>query len=203
MCGGRDEGGREPIRASSCEMGVSFNSPTLRVPGSGSRSRMRRAYPPSSYDDFMCLKPPLLLWIAVVYLSRAVTLPIVLGFSSMSGGSRDISAFVGGFIGVENLLPSLIAALVLFAFMRRAPSGSRAIRWIWARGRILLAISAGADVFFLAAGVASHGERPGDQAGSLILAASLDLYFLAYVLTARRVRDTFSDFPAAVDSAQR
>ena len=160
---------------------------------------MRRAYPSSSYDDFMCLKPPLLLWIATIYLSRAVTLPIVLGFSAMGGGSSDIAAFVGGFIGVENLLPSLIAALVLCAFVRRAPSGSRAIRWIWAHGRMLLSISAGADILFLAASAASQREQAGDQPGSLILAASLDLYFLAYVLTARRVRDAFADFPA-IDS---
>ena len=144
----------------------------------------------------MCLKPPVLLWIAAVYLSRAVTLPIVLGFSALGGGSSDIAAFVGGFISVENLLPSLIAALVLCALVRRAPPGSRAIRWIWAHGRMLLAVSAGGDFLLLGAAAASHWGQDGEVTGSLVLAASMDLYFLAYVLSARRVRDAFSDFPA-------
>ena len=163
---------------------------------------MRRAYPLSSYDDFMCLKPPLLLWIAAVYLSRAVTLPILLGFSALGGGSSDISVFVGGFIDVESLLPSLIAAPVLCALFRRAPSGARAVRWAWAHGRLLLSTSAAADCSLSVMAAASHWGRDGNQTGSFVLAASMDLYFLAYVMTAKRVRDAFSDFPAT-DSPAR
>lgn len=37
---------------------------------------MARRYTPSSYDDYFCLKPPVLLWIAALYLSRAVVLLI-------------------------------------------------------------------------------------------------------------------------------
>lgn len=37
---------------------------------------MPRTYSPASYDDNWCLKPPLLLWVALIYLSRAISLPV-------------------------------------------------------------------------------------------------------------------------------
>ncbi|HUN24816.1 MAG TPA: hypothetical protein VMU67_00810 [Steroidobacteraceae bacterium] len=165
---------------------------------------MSRTYPPSSYDDFMCLKPPLLLWIAALYLSRAVSLPIVLGFTSLVGGSSgDIRAFVGGFIGAESLLPSLIAFAVLCGLVRRAPTGSRAIRWVWARGQWLLALSAGVDFAFRATDVSVRLAGASDQTVPALLAAAMDLYFLAYVLAARRAHDAFAEFPAATDVVSR
>ena len=43
------------------------------------------SYSPSNYDDEMCLKPPLLLWLAVLFLCRAIMLPVVIGIGHKIG----------------------------------------------------------------------------------------------------------------------
>lgn len=45
---------------------------------------MARVYGPSSYDDHFCLKPAALLWLAVIYLSRALLLVVIYVVSSDS-----------------------------------------------------------------------------------------------------------------------
>ena len=156
---------------------------------------MGRRYSPSSYDDYMCLKPPLLLWLAVIYLSRAVTLPIVLGIGSLGGGGWDIRAFAGAFLNFDTLAPSLIAALVLCAMVRRVPSGSRLLRRVWAHGRVLLVAAALLDFGLALLSWTLHGTDVDHSGEATLLAAGLDLYFAAYVLTTRRVRDVFAEFP--------
>jgi hypothetical protein len=76
---------------------------------------------------------------------------------------------------------------------RRSNNASRPVRWIWTHGRILLALSAAADIA-LAIPQFMHLEFTDDSVVSLVSAA-VDAYFLLYVLAARRVRDTFLDFP--------
>ena len=156
---------------------------------------MARRYDLSNYDDYMCLKPPALLWVAVLYLSRAIVLPVVLGFSSMGGGTADVKAFAGAFFSVNTMAPSVIAFLVLCPLMRRSPSGLPVFRWIWAHGRSFLAAAALLD-FALTARECWHTGMA-EISGLSLLAAALDLYFLTYILFAQRVRDVFADFPTA------
>jgi hypothetical protein len=162
---------------------------------------MRRRYDPSNYDEHFCLKPPLLLWLALVYLSRAITLPLAVQISSLAGGSADTTALIRGAFSAYSLLPSLIAAVVFVALIRRSPSGSRAARWIWARGRILLATSAILDLGLSFVDPQSgHGGASG-AIEARVLTAAFDLYFLVYILAAGRVRDAFAAFPAPADRA--
>lgn len=154
-----------------------------------------RRYAAFNYDDYLCLRPPLLLWIAVLYLSRAITLPIVMGLGYFVGVDHDAINLLQGFWTIETLFPSLIAATMLYAMVRRLPSASTVVRWIWAHGRILLTASAVMDLVLLVL----HGlQRDAlvDQAAPSLVAAILNLYFVLYILMARRVRDTFADFPA-------
>jgi hypothetical protein len=157
-----------------------------------------RRYNIASYDQNLCLKPPLMLWVCVLYLSRAVSLPIVIGLGSVTGGGGDTAGLVRGLFGPRALVPSALAFLVLFALAMRSPSAGRAVRWIFARGRILLAVAAMLDAALVLSGVSWEQVQSGDPqiAGSL-LGAVLDGYVLVYVLTARRVRDFFRDFPPA------
>lgn len=162
-------------------------------------SALNHTYAPSSYDDYFCLKPPLMLWLAVLYLSRAITLPIMMGMGSYFGVNRDALKMFRALWTVQTLVPSMLAAIVLFALLRRAPGASKAVRWIWARGRLLVAIAAGLDLALTVVPLIRAGEI-NDAAVLSAIAGVIDLFFLAYVLFARRIRDTFSDFPPALDS---
>jgi hypothetical protein len=159
---------------------------------------MRPSYPLSYYDDHMCLKPPLLLWVAVLYLSRAITLPVAMAIGSFAGvDSRAITLF-RAFWSLDALIPSLIALVVLYALCRRIPTAPKLIRWVWGHGRIILTVSAVADVALLSIGLIKQGEI-NDLSVLSAIAALVDLYFLVYILAARRVRHAFAEFPAAAD----
>lgn len=161
---------------------------------------MRGSYAPSDYDGYYCLKPPFLLWLAILYLARAVLLPLAAGLSSVAAMGPDTRALIQSLVDFNTLIPSAVAVTVLYAAIRRIPSASGHVRWIWSHGRAFLAAAALLD---LAVAVMElpiwHGELTDSPPASLLIAA-LDLYFLTYVLAARRVRDVFADFPLAVDS---
>ncbi len=152
------------------------------------------AYGPSSYDDYLCLKPPLLLWVAVLYLSRAITLPVAMGIASFAGVNADAIALLRRLWTVESLAPSLIAAVILYALCRRVPTASGLLRWIWARGRVFLVVSAAIDLI-LSLSSPIRLREINDEVLLSVLSAAVDLYFLLYIFAARRVRDTFSEFP--------
>ncbi len=163
---------------------------------------MSRGYSPSSYDDNFCLKPPGLLWLAVLYLSRAFLLLVIYVVSSVSRVSPDALATLRGTVSIYAFVPSLVAAPVLFALLHRAPSSAELVRWIWAHGRTILTLAAILDC---AASIGSSGLIDEDAANLNVislLAALFDIYFLVYILATRRVRDAFADFPppAAVTS---
>jgi hypothetical protein len=152
-------------------------------------------YPPSTYDEHLCLKPPLMLWLCILFLSRAVTLPFLIGLSSLGGGTSNTMQFVRGLFSTNTLFPSCIALAVLCALIRRSPSGPGWARWIWARGRLILALSAVLDFALALAGSPIWDVQLIQQAAMSPLTGALDLYFLAYLLASKRTRDTFSDFP--------
>jgi hypothetical protein len=165
-------------------------------------SHSQNTYGESSYDHHMCLKPPLLLWLAVLYLCRAVTLPAAMGIGTVAGVNADAIALFHGLWSIQTLLPSAIALCVLYALCRRLPNASMPVRWIWANGRILLALSAGTDLVLSLIALIRQGEID-DQALMSLLAAAVDAYFLLYILLARRVRDAFAEFPLPLDAARK
>jgi len=55
-----------------------------------------RRYSLASYDRHLCLKPPLLLWLAALFLSRAISLPLVIGLGSLGGGSANVNGWCTG-----------------------------------------------------------------------------------------------------------
>jgi hypothetical protein len=151
-------------------------------------------YSPSSYDDYFCLKPPLLLWIATLFLSRAISLPLAVGLGHFAGVSSDATSVLQRVISLETLLPSALAAAVLIAMFRRSPNASSAVRWVWSHGRTFLAAAAALD-FALSIFALTRSDNSDGQPLSLVIIATVDFYFLVYVLFARRVRDTFAAFP--------
>lgn len=164
---------------------------------------MARTYSPSSYDDHFCLKPPALLWLAVLYLSRAFVLLVIFDLASVSGIPPEAVAMLRGTVSIYALIPSLAAAPVLYALVRRAPSSTIPVRWIWSHGLVFLTLAALLDC---AVSLSASGIIGGDfadlQAGALVTAA-FDIYFLVYLVATRRVRDAFADFPPFVPARRR
>lgn len=164
---------------------------------------MARTYNPSSYDDHFCLKPPALLWLAVLYLSRAFLLLVIYVASSVSRVSPEALATLRGAVSIYAFVPSLVAAPVLYALLHRAPSATRLARWFWSHGRTILALAAILDC---AASVGSSGVIDGDVLNLnpvSLLTALFDVYFLVYIVATPRVRDAFADFPAAAAAVPR
>jgi hypothetical protein len=159
-------------------------------------------YPSSYYDDEMCLKPPLMLWLAVLFLSRGLTLPIAMGMGHYAGvDSRALDA-IRTYWSADSVLPALIAVVILYVLCRRSPSSHRWMRWIWARGQIFLAASAILDIGLLLNSAFGQGEIVNSSLSS-IAAAAIDLYFLVYILAAPRARDSFAEFPAPLDQVKK
>jgi hypothetical protein len=155
---------------------------------------MPDTYAPNDYDDNFCLKPPFLLWLALLFLSRGVLLPFVIGLSASGGGNSESIKYLKDVFATNALIPALIAAPVLLALLRRAPRASALFRWLWTHGRSLLTLSALIDLTFALRIVFEEGTV--DQAAfGAIVSAGIDTYFLLYLLTVRRVRDSFSEFP--------
>jgi hypothetical protein len=163
--------------------------------------RVRLPYAASNYNDDLCLKPPLLLWLAVIYLSRAITLPVLMGIGAFARVNANALALFHQFWSLETLFPSLIACIVLIALFRRAPKASKPLRWIWAHAKALLALSAGLDIAISLVLAIRQGGMD-QQLLVWLLAAGIDAYFLLYILVARRVRDTFAEFPPPLDSTE-
>jgi hypothetical protein len=159
------------------------------------------SYPLSYYDHHMCLKPPLLLWVAVLYLSRAITLPVAMAIGHFAGvDPRAVSSF-RALWSLDALAPSLIAAVVLYVLCRRVPTAPRPVRWIWARGRMFLGVAAALDIALLLAAFIRERDNS-DLPLSSLFAAAVDMYFLLYILVAKRVRDAFSEFPAPFEPSE-
>jgi hypothetical protein len=159
------------------------------------------SYSPSNYDDDMCLKPPLLLWLAVLFLCRAIMLPVVIGIGHVAGVNADAMTQLREFWSADQLVPAVIAIPVLCALCWRSASAPDFLRGVWARGRVFLALSAAVDIALPL--ISQLWQRQiTDQIVPTLFASGVDVYFLAYILAARRVRDTFSDFPAPLRPAK-
>jgi hypothetical protein len=157
---------------------------------------MRLRYSLSDYDKHFCLKPPVPLWAALFFLSRAVTLPFLLGIGGFAGIDQNTRALFNGLLDWPTMIPSAIAAAVVIALVRRHPSASRPIRWIWSHGRVLLAVAAVLDMVL---SILTSPLRHGELSVLPFVTVLIDLYLLAYILAARRVRDVFADFPQPLE----
>ncbi|HTY49070.1 MAG TPA: DUF2919 family protein [Steroidobacteraceae bacterium] len=157
-------------------------------------------YPLSNYDANLCLKPPLLLWLAALFLARAALLPLVTALGSFAALNQDSTALLRGFWSVAGLPASLIAAAVLYALARRQPSAPASVLWLLSHGRMLLAVAAAIDLLCSLLAGGTPVELSAALPPPSWMTAAADVYFLTYILGARRVRDTFLDLSRAVAS---
>lgn len=162
---------------------------------------MQHPYPASAYDDNFCLKPPLMLWVALAYLSRAVTVPLLMVVSSYFANSSvgDTFGLVSHVYDRRAIAPALVALLVLFALVRRTPRASRLTRAIWRHGRALLIVAAILDVAL--AFVTPLSDPTVDEAWVRAgIGGLIDGWLVFYIAKAARLRDTFAEFPPPIDA---
>jgi hypothetical protein len=152
-------------------------------------------YPASEYDEYWCLKPPPLVWLATLYLSRSITLPLIMAVGTIAGIDSSSSGWLKSLWSLNAIAPSLIAAVILYDLFRRVPTASQGVRWTWARGRIFLGLSAALDLALSAITIVRLGNASSEALMAMLCGAA-DLAFLAYVFLTRRVRDTFAHFPS-------
>jgi hypothetical protein len=78
------------------------------------------SYPESCFDDDFCLKPPVLLWAAGLFLSRGAALPIVFGLGRFAGVNSEALGVLHALWRSDALIPAVFAAPVLYSLVRRA-----------------------------------------------------------------------------------
>ena len=166
---------------------------------------MAHSYSASSYDDNFCLKPPPLLWVAVLYLSRAFLLLVIYMVSTqtLSRVSPQGMAELRGTVSIYAFIPALVAAPVFYGLLSRAPSSGNLVRWFWSHGRtiLILATIADASISVISSGIIGGDSM--DVNAAFLVAALFDAYFLIYMLVTRRIRDVFAAFPLPLPPTPR
>jgi hypothetical protein len=156
-----------------------------------------KKYGYACFDKHACLKPSTGLVASVLFLCRAVLLPVFIGLASIKGSSQGMTWVLAG--NAHPALTSLFALpalAVLVALVRRSPQAGPWLRRTWAHGRSLLLLSALAQ-----AGIALRDVTAGglavDSAAALasIVVLALLIALIGYLLLSRRVRDSFLEFP--------
>ena len=163
---------------------------------------MSKVYDFKDYDKYLSLKPSFELWVIIVYFLR----PLILKASTIQMGRGAKSSSVSGlkdmiypddfgfFLAIATTIPVLV---VIFAYAKRKPEAPDYIQTLWRNGGKLLVLTAILNIAVVFAPFVldiSHRVNPMGW-GQLVIAVCI----IAYLLTSKRVRDTFVDFPVAAE----
>ena len=151
-------------------------------------------YPPSSYDDNLVLKVPLLLWVAMFFLVRHF---IFLGLTFLPRVG-DAMSYLRDVVEPMFLIADLFAAPVLYIALRRKPGSPKWMRRLWNRGRAVLVASAliYAGLWIINFAIEQRWHLMALKE-ALVVSLAFDFVFLVFVTTSPLVRDVFQDFPPA------
>lgn len=154
------------------------------------RNRKHRNYSYEYFDQHLSLRPGLCLVVAMLYLSKNFSLPLV-AFAFGRGIDGHMSYILEGtkhpFLF---LLSSLPALLVILAWSRRLPNAGWSIHFIWEWGRWFLITSVILDTLLILILDRSFSK---DLEQIYLF---LDSGVLGFLLINQRVRNVFNDFPA-------
>ena len=143
------------------------------------------------YDKYSCLKPNADMWLVIAYLVHSFVLFIVYLVTQfrMRGGAGEV-----GYLGAMHpvsVLSAVPAITVVWAYFNRAPGKAGFTRAIWHHGHALLLLSCALSTVH-PLWVITH-TRHIDAIPVLLL--TLDLAALIYLVTSRRVKEVFADYP--------
>ena len=159
---------------------------------------MSKIYNFTDYDKYLSLKINFELWLIIAYFLR----PLILKISTIQMGrgakSDSVSGlkdlvYPGDFGFFLAILATLPVFLVIFAYMKRKPEAPDYIRTLWRHSGKLLVLTAVLNVVVVFVPfILNMAYRINLMGwGQLVIAACI----IAYLVTSRRVKDTFADFP--------
>lgn len=151
-------------------------------------------YPASAYDDQLVLRPPLGVWVTLVFLLR----PIIVLVASVTNKVDRVGllnlVYPDRQWAVAHALAALPAIAVAVAYTRRDPKASAGVRWLWQHGRALLMASLTLNVVFLLYPVLTEHAR---FATSALIQTTVCALLAYYLFRSPRVADAFADFPTS------
>ena len=164
---------------------------------------MSKVYDFSDYDKYLSLKINIDLWLIIAYFMKPLILKastIQMGFGAKSASVSGLKDLVyphdfGFFLALLSTLPVF---LLIFAYMKRKPEAPGYIRTLWHNSGKLLLLTAILNIVivFVPSLVSMAYQINLLDWGQLAIAACI----IVYLLTSRRVKDTFADFPVATEA---
>ncbi len=160
---------------------------------------MSEEYTYKDYDRYLCLKPGSDLVLAILFLLR----PYILLVSSLRmgrggsgvtgvGGLKDL-VYPNNLSLTIGILATAPVILFLIAWVKRKPGASAFIQQIWHKGATILTMAALLSVLAVLFPVMTGAMHAIHPVGWVQLA--LSVLIMLYLQLARRVKDTFADFP--------
>jgi hypothetical protein len=150
-----------------------------------------RIYPASAYDENLCIKISVSLWLAILFLLRPYMV-LLLSLANMANHTELIYLLYANettfALGAMAALPT---AVLFIAWTKRQLGSGKKIRWIWRHGRTFLIVSAVLNLTIVVIPVFWLGRGP---EFSDVAQAILTMYVILYLCRSERVRDTFRDF---------
>ena len=164
---------------------------------------MSKLYSFSDYDKYLSLKINFELWLIIAYFLR----PFILKISTIQMGRGAKSDSVSGLKDLVYpndfgfflaFLATVPVFLVVYAYMKRKPEAPDYIRTLWRNSNHLMVIAAVLNIVIVFIPfLASTAYRVNLMGWGQVAIA---VYIIFYLLTTRRVKDAFADFPAVIEA---
>lgn len=153
---------------------------------------MTLKYAPERYDDHLCLRVPVTLWLCLVFLVRHL---LLLGITFLPTTGQEITV-LRELIRPEYLLADLIALPVLVLGFRRRPRSPHWMPKLWRIGLRLLLASAGLYLLLLCAHLLALA-RPltATLNEATLISVLINLAIIAYLIRSPLLRDLFTQWP--------
>ncbi|WP_462321883.1 DUF2919 family protein [Halochromatium sp.] len=153
---------------------------------------MSLKYQPERYDDHLCLRVPVTLWLCLVFLVRHL---LLLGITFLPTTGEEITV-LRELIRPEYLLADLLALPVLLVGVRRRPRSPRWMPQLWRIGRGLLLASAALYLLLFGAHlIASTRPLTTTLNEATLITGLLNLAIIAYLIRSPLLRDLFAQWP--------
>lgn len=157
---------------------------------------LKKDYPESAYDEYLCIKPTVLMWVIIAFLFRPF---IVLIASVVNKADRvgilntfypDRSAAFWG------AMASIPAIFLLISWLKKQPGASAIIRRGWHHGRALLISSLLLNMCMLLWHEFMRSASLQNISGLTMIQLGICVFAIYYLLRSQRLADAFSDFPS-------
>lgn len=147
----------------------------------------------NDYNKYNSLKMSSALWLLIAYSMRHGLLLLGLSISNFSHSIEWMSKFTD-----ETHWAFFVCGIpgffLLIATSNRVPEAGKVMRWIWHKGRNLLALSL---ALHLTVSLTLTAMNPNSHlSASQIILFLFDVIGFIYLYRSQRVRDVFADFPS-------